>query len=47
MTEMTAECSIKLTVGELTVEAAASHPSTTKELFDYAFERSSELKKRK
>lgn len=44
---MTAECSLKLTVGELTVEAAASHPSTTKELFDYAFQRSRELKTKK
>lgn len=34
-------------VGELTVEAAASHPSTTKELFDYAFQRSRELKTKK
>jgi len=47
MSKMAAECSLKLTVAEFTIEATASHPSTAKELFDYAFERSSELKKRK
>jgi hypothetical protein len=41
ISKMVAECSLKLTVGEFTIEATASHLSTAKELFDYAFERSS------